>query len=250
MTTRGAFLTFLVLSATAGVAQQRTDANPQARGISAPGTVRISYTVLAGLLIHRALPEYPEEALANGVQGDIILKIVIDESGRAVLSEAVKGDPLLVASSLDALRNFRFRPYRLNGKSVGAESQIGFHFGLNRKGEIAKGHVEFMSAIPYQPEFRTPVSIASGAFVLWPHKISGSEPQLPPELVGESGSAYLTATVGADGRVQGVKVVGGDDRFINVVVDPVKRFVFEPQLVEGKPSGATIPVSYHFGRQR
>ena len=250
MSTIGAFLGLLALTAAAGLAQGPSGANLQGRGVNVPGSIRVSNAVMAGFASHRALPEYPEGALTSDVQGDVILKIVIDENGKALLSEAVKGDPLLVAASMDALRGFRFRPYHLHGKPTRVESQVGFHFRLNRKGEVAKGHVEYMSAIPYQPEFQTPVSIANGAFVLWPHKISGSEPRLPPELVGESGSAYLTVTVGADGKVEDVKVVGGDERFINFVVDTVKQFAYQPQLVEGKPSVATVPVSYHFGRQR
>jgi TonB family protein len=246
----GGLLGLLALTAAAGLAQGPSDANPPGYDVNAPGTIRVSNTVMSGLVSHRALPEYPEGALTNEVQGDVILKIVVDQNGRTVLSEAVKGDPLLVAASVDALRSFRFRPYRLNGRPTSVESQLGFHFGLNRKGEVAKGHVEYMSAIPSQPEFRIPVSIANGAFVLSPRKISGGEPQLPQELVGESGSAYLTVTVGADGKVEDVKVVGGDERFTSFVVDAVKQFVYQPQLVEGRPSVATVPVSYHFGRQR
>jgi TonB family protein len=250
MSTIGEFLALLALTAAAGLAQGPRDSNPPGYGVNVPATVRVSNTVMAGLVSHRALPEYPEGALTSDVQGDVILKIIVDENGKALLSEAVKGDPLLVAASMDAFRSFRFRPYRLNGRPARVESQLGFHFGLNRKGEVAKGHVEYMSAIPYHPEFQTPVSIANGAFVLWPLKISGGEPQLPQELVGESGSAYLTVTVGADGKVEDVKVVGGDERFTSFVVDAVKQFVYQPQLVEGRPSVATVPVSYHFGRQR
>lgn len=246
----GAVFVLLALSTFAGLAQETSDAHPQGRGGSLPGSIRVPYTVMAGFVKHRALPEYPEQALTADTQGDVILKIVIDENGKVVLSEAVNGDPLLAAACMDSLRDFRFHPYHLNGKPTRVESQLGFRFELNRKGEVAKGHVECMSAIPYQPEFRTPVSIANGAFVLWPHKISGAEPRLFSELVGESGSVYLTVTVGADGKVEDVKVVGGDERFINFVVDTVKQFVYQPQFVEGKPSVATIPVSYHFGRQR
>ena len=70
---------------------------------------------------------------------------------------------------------------------------------------------------------------------------------MPPELTGKSGSVYLTITIGADGKVQDVKVVGGDEPFIGPVVAAVKQDVYEPQLVDGKPSVATTEASYHFG---
>jgi outer membrane biosynthesis protein TonB len=61
---------------------------------------------------------------------------------------------------------------------------------------------------------------------------------------------YLTITIGEDGKVQDVKVLGGDQPFVSIVVAAVKQFVYEPQLVDGKPSVATTQASYHFGPRR
>jgi TonB family protein len=115
------------------------------------------------------------------------------------------------------------------------------------EGEKAKGEVGYMSAIPYHAEFRTGVMSADKAYTLWPRKVSGPEPQLPAELAGKAGSVYLTVVIGTDGKVQDVKVIGGDSQFVDPVVDAVKQFVYEPQLVGGKPTVATIEASYHFG---
>ena len=60
----------------------------------------------------------------------------------------------------------------------------------------------------------------------------------------------ITVTVDEDGKVQDVKVVGGPQPFVDPVVAAVKQFVYEPQLVDGKPSVATIQASYHFGPPR
>jgi TonB family protein len=238
----------LVLCAAGGLAQNSADAQSQVQ-TTRPKMIRVAGAVMVGLVEHRAVPEYPEQALTEGIEGDVIFKIVVDETGKITFSESVQGDPLLVATSMDALRDFRFRPYRLNGNPIRVESQLGFHFALHRKGETAKGHVEYMYTIPFRPEFRTEVLSDAGVSVLWPRKVSGAEPQLPPELAGKAGSVYLTITIGADGKVQDVKVLGGDEQFVSPVVAAVKQFVYEPQLVDGKPSVMTTPASYHFGRQ-
>jgi protein TonB len=95
---------------------------------------------MLGLVEHKAMPEYPEEAMTKGIQGDVIFKIAVDETGKIVLSVPVEGDPLLVAASVDALRGFRFRPYLLNGSPVGVvESQLGFHFSLEKKAAGLRG---------------------------------------------------------------------------------------------------------------
>ena len=104
--------------------------------------------------------------------------------------------------------------------------------------------------MPFRPEFRTGVVTDKGVLVLWPRKISGEEPQVPLDLAGKAGSVYLNITIGEDGKVQDVKVLGGDKPFIDPVVGAVKQFVYEPQLVNGKASVVTTLASFHFGSQR
>jgi TonB family protein len=214
-----------------------------------PQAIRISAGVLHGLAQHVELPNYPEEALQSRTQGDVIFKVVVDKSGKVILSTPVEGDPLLVAASIDALRNFQFQPYLLNGEPVPrVESQVGFRFSISGDGEKTSGNIEYLSSVPFRPEFRTGVVTDKGVVVLWPRKISGDEPQLPPNLVGKAGSVYLSITIGTDGKVQDVKVLGGDKPFIEQVVAAVKRFVYEPQLVNGEPSVVTTEASFHFGQ--
>ena len=239
----------LALCAVGVLAQETSNTNSQNQTHAAPHRIRVSGAVIVGLVEHRKLPEYPEAAIKAGFEGDVILKVLIDETGKVVLSEPIEGQPLLVAASTDAVRSFHFRPYQLDGTTIQVETQIGFHFGVKGKGEKAKGDVEYMSTIPYHPEFRTGVMSATGAYTLWPRKVSGAEPQLPPELAGKAGSVYLTVVIGTDGKVQDVKIIGGDSGFVDPVVDAVKQFVYEPQLVDGKPTAATIEASYHFGQR-
>jgi outer membrane biosynthesis protein TonB len=73
------------------------------------------------------------------------------------------------------------------------------------------------------------------------------QPRLPVDLAGKSGSVYLKFTIGADGKVNDVQVIGGDEPFIGPVVEAVKQDVFEPQSIDGKPSVVTSEAGYHFG---
>ena len=111
----------------------------------------------------------------------------------------------------------------------------------------AQGQVECMTSIPFRPEFRTGVVTDKGVLVLAPRRVSGVQPRLPVELAGKPGTVYLKITIGTDGKVQNVNVVGGDEPFIGPVVEAVKQDVYEPQLIDGKPSVSTTEASYHFG---
>jgi TonB family protein len=135
--------------------------------------IRVQAQILRSLVEQDPLPIYPSEALRIGVQGDVIFKVDVDESGKVIVAAPVVGDPILAAASVEALRNFRFRPYLLGGVPVRVESQIGFHFSLEHHGTNTKPRVEMLADIPFRPEFKTGVVNAAGALILFPVKVSG-----------------------------------------------------------------------------
>ncbi len=113
--------------------------------------VRISTRVMLGLVQNKTMPVYPDEALRKGIQGNAIFKIEVDETGKLTSSVPLEGDPLLVDASTQALKTFRFTPYLLNGTPVKFESQLGFHFSVEKTADGTNGHVECMAAIPNRP---------------------------------------------------------------------------------------------------
>lgn len=135
----------LAFCSVAVVAQETSTTNSKNQAPSVPRRVRVSGGVIAVLVEHRTLPDYPEAAIKAGYKGDVIFRVIIDKTGKIVQSEPLEGQPLLIAASMDALRDFRFRPFELNGTPMQVESQIGFHFDVKGKGNKAKGKVKYMS---------------------------------------------------------------------------------------------------------
>jgi TonB family protein len=113
--------------------------------------IHVSSEVMLGLVEHKTMPVYPDEAMRKGIQGDVIFKVQLDETGKMVSRALVAGDPLLVTASVDALQNTRFRPYLLNGTAASVESQLGFHFSVEKNAGGVNGHVECISSIPDPP---------------------------------------------------------------------------------------------------
>jgi len=137
---------FAQSSATASSQAPQNQAEP-----ARPQAVRVSTGVMLGLVEHKTMPVYADEAMSKGIQGDVIFKIEVDETGRITSSVPLEGDPLLIAASKDALRNFRFRPYLLNGTPTKVQSQLGFHFSVEKTADGVNGHVECMASIPSRP---------------------------------------------------------------------------------------------------
>jgi TonB family protein len=235
---------YLIFAASFSVQAQTNIPAPPPTQPALVRMIRVQAQILRALIQKGPLPLYPAQAITSGNQGDVILKIDVDESGKVIFVAPVVGDPILVAASIEALRDFRFQPYLIGGMPVRVESQIGFHFSLKHNGTSS---VELLADIPFRPEFKTGVVNADGVVVLFPVRISGQDPHLPPSLEGKPGSVYLTITVAPDGKVQDVRVIAGDAAFIEPVVNAVKEYVYEPRLLNGKPTVSTIQASYHFG---
>ena len=88
--------------------------------------------ILAGSLIRNVEPKYPPLAMAARDQGPVVLAAVISKAGTIGNLRVVSGHPLLVGAALDAVRQWRYRPYILNGDVIEVETEITVNFVLGR----------------------------------------------------------------------------------------------------------------------
>lgn len=96
-----------------------------------PQRIRISGGVTKGLLIHRVEPTYPPLARAARVQGDVVLSAIIDTNGQIQNLQLVSGHPMLVPAAITAVRQWRYKPYLLNGQPVEVETTVTVIFTLS-----------------------------------------------------------------------------------------------------------------------
>ena len=96
-----------------------------------PQRVRISQGVTKGLLIQKIEPAYPPLARAARVQGDVVLSAVIDANGQITNLQLVSGHPMLVPAAIAAVKQWRYKPYLLNGQPVEVETTITVIFSLS-----------------------------------------------------------------------------------------------------------------------
>jgi periplasmic protein TonB len=96
-----------------------------------PKRIRVSQGVTQGLLLHKVEPTYPKIALAARVTGVVLVKAVIGKDGAIKELEVVNGSPLLVPAAMDAVKQWRYRPYLLNGEPVEVETNITVTFQIS-----------------------------------------------------------------------------------------------------------------------
>ena len=84
--------------------------------------------VMAKLVTHRVDPEYPEAARPEKLQGVILLDVVVGRDGSVVDMHAVSGPEVLSQAAMDALRWWRFEPYRVDGEPTVVETTVAVEF--------------------------------------------------------------------------------------------------------------------------
>ena len=96
-----------------------------------PQRVRLSQDAFRGLVIQKVQPEYPIKARADRVQGDVVLRAVFSTTGDFKELQVVSGENRLVLPSIKALRQWKCKPYEVNGVPVEIETDVTFKFWLH-----------------------------------------------------------------------------------------------------------------------
>jgi protein TonB len=86
--------------------------------------------VQAARLIHQVNPVYPALARQARIQGIVVLEAVINKEGSIESLRIISGHPLLTQASLDAVRQWKYRPTILNGEPVDVITTVTITFKM------------------------------------------------------------------------------------------------------------------------
>jgi protein TonB len=84
--------------------------------------------VSLGQLAHRVEPVYPRIAILTHQEGQVQLHAIIAKDGSIRSLEVMSGRPLLASAAMDAVKQWRYQPYKLNGEPVEVETFITVNF--------------------------------------------------------------------------------------------------------------------------
>ena len=95
-----------------------------------PQRVRVSQGVSQGLLVHQVKPNYPPLARQARIQGTVVLQAVISKDGSIEHLTLVSGHPMLAPAAIEAVKQWKYKPYFLNGEPVEVDTTINVNFTL------------------------------------------------------------------------------------------------------------------------
>ena len=99
--------------------------------VATPQRVRVSLGVSQGLLIKKVQPAYPPLARQARIQGRVLLQAEISKDGTIENLRLISGHPMLAPAAIEAVKQWRYKPYLLNGEPVAVETQVQVNFSLS-----------------------------------------------------------------------------------------------------------------------
>jgi protein TonB len=96
------------------------------------GSDRVSLPaeIAQSLLVTKIVPTYPLLARETRVQGAVVLDVDITKEGTIEGLRTLSGHPMLIPAAIDAVKQWRYKPYLLNGEPVPVKTKVTVNFSL------------------------------------------------------------------------------------------------------------------------
>jgi TonB family protein len=123
---------------------KRSPASSQGENTSAeaPQPVRLPPDVMSGLIRKKVAPQYPETARNANIEGSVVLDVTIGKDGDVENLQIVSGHPQLVPAAIEAVKEWKYKPYLLNGEAVVVETEVTVNFTLSSQTANAHQNTE------------------------------------------------------------------------------------------------------------
>lgn len=183
-------------------------------------------------LIKNPQPIYPQSAIDNHIQGKVVIEAVTDTYGRVMSAKILDGPPELRQASLDAIKQWVYEPYIVDGVVKPVSFTVIMKFNLD-KDKKKKG-----SSLK-------PVILSSDQK---PKCIKRVNPKYPKEALkaGIDGMVALEITIDKKGWVTAAKIIDGHELLSVAALAAVNQWKFEPYYMDGEPHFATFTVTIKF----
>jgi TonB family protein len=186
---------------------------------------------------------YPWEAREKQLQGQVLVKILVSETGDVANVEVLSGDPVFADAAVSAVKKWKFKPFIKNGKPVQVSTKLPFNFAFS---ENVKNVREEKPDPASGREVPKPVSISSGVSRgLLIHQVS---PVYPPAArqARIQGVVILQAKISKEGTIEDLKVISGHAELAPAAIAAVQQWRYRPYLLEGNPVEVETQIQVNF----
>jgi TonB family protein len=247
MQSRTVVLTFLLICSA-------LPASPQVRMLQ---PVRVPEEVMRQMRTTKVDAAYPPDALKARIQGLVVLRVQITKSGDVEQVQVLGGHPMLTSAAVEAVKQWKYKPYLLNAEPCRVDTAVGLNFTLPLKG-LGEGRVEDAPAsvegvvgtvsstippgTPLPQRVRVSSGVSSGLLVT---KVN---PEYPPDAREQrvQGVVVLQARIDKEGNVVDLQLVSGHPLLAPAAMEAVKQWKYKPYLLNGNPVMVETQIQVNF----
>jgi TonB family protein len=216
-----------------------------------PERVRVGQNVMSAQIVTKVAPVYPPLAKQARIQGAVVLKVRINKSGDVTDIQLYSGHPMLAPAAIEAVKQWKYRPYLLNGEAVDVETDVTVNFTLADKpaaegvagdtpGGVPAGPlygvVGTVSSNPGDPA-HPPKLVRVSSTVMQGLSVTKVQPEYPAEARDQriQGEVRLDVTVDKEGNVSDIKLISGHPSLAPSAIEAVKQWKYRPYQLSGNP---------------
>jgi TonB family protein len=237
-------LMLLILSVSSVLVAQSGSSPPQSPALS-PATSPGDSAKLEPIKTQKA--DYPPEAARDGLQGQVVVKVLVSETGAVESVEVVRGDPILAKAALSAAKKWKFKPFIRGGKAIKASTEIPFDFAFIGKVEDTAPPAD---APTENGKATTRVRVSQGVSQgLLIHRVQPIYPESARRYHVE-GTVTLRAVISKDGRIEDLTPISGPKELIPPAMGAVQQWRYKPYLLEGQPVAIETQIIVNFQLSR
>jgi TonB family protein len=200
-------------------------------------------------------PAYPKGARKKKIEGSVLLRATVALDGSLRDITVVSGDPILADAALEAVRQWRYQPSKVNGEPIEAQHEITVTF--KRDESTAQiGPDDLSPDVPLEPPEDIEKRMVAGEFfssssreVRYPRAVYSPAPEYsePARKAKYQGTCILGLIVGADGTPLSVWItrplgLGLDEK----AIEAVQKWRFDPATKDGEPMAVLLNVEVSF----
>ena len=209
----------------------------------------ISSGLALGMLIQKTSPTYPPIAKTAGVSGTVELQAIISKTGTIRDLHVVNGPLMLQQAAVDAVRTWRYKPYKPNNQPVEVETTIDVIFALSDgpRGSGANNNIFGEHEQPVaQAAPSRPLAISSG--IAAGMLIQKTSPTYPPiaKTAGVSGTVELQAIISKTGTIKDLHAVSGPPMLQQAAVGAVWTWRYKPYKLNNQPVEVETTIDVNF----
>jgi TonB family protein len=115
-------------SQTASTTPEASGTMPVEAAMSSIEPVKLTEPIVRGLLTQSVDPAYPDGGKAGGQRGNVVLQVLIGRDGSVQDAMFMQGSLVFARAAIAAVKQWRFKPYSLNGRPVAVQSLITLNF--------------------------------------------------------------------------------------------------------------------------